>query len=52
VLKLLDEGRYDQLPERLARLRPIFRTRVGAPPAARPEDGDGNQERPPGVASD
>jgi hypothetical protein len=52
VLRLLDEGRFDELPDLIARLRPIFRARVGAPPTL-PEVGEGGGERPgqsPGVA--
>jgi len=54
VLRLLDEGRFDELPDRLGRLRPIFRARIGAPPTIIREDGESDRERPgssPGIAS-
>jgi len=54
VLRLFDEGRFDELPDRLARLRPIFRARIGLPPTLIREDGDSGRERPgssPGIPS-
>ncbi|MDO8349059.1 MAG: hypothetical protein Q7T30_02400 [Planctomycetota bacterium] len=46
ILRLLDDGRYAELPDRIAQLRPIFRARVGSPPT-RAEDRDGGKA-PPG----
>lgn len=38
VFDLLDAGRYEELPDRIAALRPIFRARLGPLPGNRVED--------------
>lgn len=37
LLELLDQGRAEEIPPALNRLRPIYRARIGPPPTRPPE---------------